>query len=231
MKKNKEIKLIDISKIRYSPEIEVELPKNKNSEQLIKRNRILKGWTITSDYSLTNGMEIKPKNSNKLYYNEESLLQLKEILALLKVHRAKVSNSCGLHIHIDCTKLTDLEVLQIIKEFIHKQRYFIKQFNINTKRIEDFCRLLPRENLHKLTEKDIHKFRHNTSDWSFGNTGDYRGCFYLNEKYHSLNASHLRKGDFNTLEFRLYQPTLNYNELKNRIYFTLNFIKESLERE
>jgi len=214
MKKTKDIKLVNITKIRFAPELEVELPKNKDSEKLIKRNRILKGWTITSDYSLDNGMEIKPKNSNKLYYNEETLLQLKEILALLRVHKAKVTDTCGLHIHIDYSNLSDIKILQII----------------NKKRIEDFCKLLPRENLHKLTEKDINKFRNNVS-WGFGNTGDYRNCFYLDEKYYSLNASHLRKGDFGTLEFRLYQPSLNYKELKDRIYFTLNFIKDSLERE
>jgi hypothetical protein len=223
--KKKKIKLINIKSIRFAPEIEVELPISKDSQKLIERNRTLRGWWTDFDGSLENGLEIKPKDSNKLYYNEETLLQLKEILALLRVHRAKIGKTCGLHIHVNVKNLTDKQILEIIKEFVHKQRFFIKRFKIDKNRMESTCKLLPRENLTKLTEKQIHDFRTNTEDWSFS------GYSYLDEKYMSLNASHLKKSDYGTLEFRLYTATLNYKELKDRIYFTLNFVKESLERE
>jgi len=227
MKKNKEkeIKLIDIKKIRFSPEIEVELPAKQDADKLIERGKTLKGWEIKSDGSLDNGIELSPENSNHLYWNDDSLMQIKEILALIRVYRGKINiKTCGFHIHIDIKHLTDKQILTIIKEFIHKQRYIIKRFNVHKDRLEHTCQLLPKENLHKLTEKEIYKFR-NKSDFSFSNYD------YLDEKYYSLNVIHLPRNNYQTLEFRLFGGSLNFREIKERIYWVLNFIKDSLERD
>jgi hypothetical protein len=127
MKKDK-IKFVDISKIRFGVEIEVEFTNPELGQKLIDRHRVLEGWTIDVDGSLEGGAEYKPKNNNHLYWNEESLTQLKEILAIIKCHKGHVSKNCGLHIHIDCKKFSDKQVLFIIREFIACQRYIIKTF-------------------------------------------------------------------------------------------------------
>jgi hypothetical protein len=220
------IKLVDIKKIRFAVEIEIEFPHSKDSQKLIDRHRVLEGWEIDFDGSLENGAEYRPKNSNHLYWNEESLTQLKEILALIKVHRGKVMKTCGLHIHINCKNFTDRQILEIVKEFIHKQKYIIKRFEVHPDRLEDTCKMLPRENLNKLTEKQIHNFRKQKEMWSYEG---YNGL--LDEKYQACNISHLREGDYGTIEFRLFDATLSYKKLKEQIYWTLTFIKDCLERE
>jgi len=221
----KDVKLFDMTKLRFATEIEVEFPRSKDSQKLIDRHRVLNGWEIDYDGSLDNGAEYRPTNKNHLYWNEESLTQLKEMLALIRVHRAKVNKNCGLHIHVDCKKFTDKQVLEIIKEFIHKQRYIIKRFDIHKDRVAQTCKLLPRENLNALTVKQINKFRKGTASWNF------QTYSYLDEKYYSLNASHLKSGDYGTLEFRLFDGTLNYKRLVSQIQYILNFVKESVERE
>jgi len=227
MKTNKEkIKLVDIKKIRFAVEIEVEFPHSKDSQKLIDRHRVLEGWEIDYDGSLENGAEYRPKNGNHLYWNEESLTQLKEILALIKVHRGKVMKTCGLHIHVNCRNFTDIQILEIVKEFIHKQKYIIKRFGVHPDRLEDTCKMLPRENLNKLTEKQIHNFRKQKEMWSYEG---YNGL--LDEKYQACNISHLREGDYGTIEFRLFDATLSYKKLKEQIHWTLTFIKDCLERE
>jgi hypothetical protein len=227
MKKNKkEIKLIDITKIRWAIEIECEFPHSKDSQKLIDRHRVLDGWEIDYDGSLENGAEYRPKKSNHLYWNEESLTQLKEILALIKVHRGRISKNCGLHIHINCKNFTDKQILFIIKEFIACQKYIVKTFEVHSDRLDNTCKLLPKEDLNKLTEKQIHNFRRQTQEWSYSG---YNGL--LEEKYRALNVSHLRQGDYGTLEFRLFDSTLSYKKLKTQIEWTLNFIKRSIERE
>jgi len=218
--------LVDIKHIRWAIEIEVEFPHSKDSQKLIDRHRVLDGWEIDYDGSLTNGAEYRPKNSNHLYWNEESLTQLQEILALIKVHKGHIGKSCGLHCHVDAKKFTDKQILVIIKEFIRKQKYIVKKFNVHPDRLEDTCKLLPRDGLSKLTEKQIHNFRKQASDWSYDG---YNGL--LDEKYNALNISHLRSGDYSTLEFRLFDSTLSYKKLKTQIEWVLNFIKDSLERE
>lgn len=224
-KKIDKIKLLDITKIRFAPEIEIEFPKSKDSQKLIGRNRVLKGWYIDSDGSLDNGAEYKPKKNNKLYFNEEGLTQIKEILALIKVHKGKVNKTCGLHIHVDVSNLPDKKVLEIIREWIHRQKFIIKKFNVHPDRLDQYCQILPKDNLQKLTIKQIHDFRNSDKGWQFD------AYDYLDSKYYSLNATHLQKDDFGTLEFRLFTATLNFKEIQACIQFCLNFIKDSCERE
>jgi hypothetical protein len=151
-------------------------------------------------------------------------MQIKEILALCRVYKAKALPSCGLHLHFSVKSMTDKQILTIIKEWVHRQKYIAKRFKVSKERLEDTCKLLPKSELHKLTEKEIHQFRNNlrTSFRSYG---------YLDEKYYSLNACHLPKQDYQTLEFRLFSSTTNFREIKEAIYFTLTFLKDSLERE
>src|SRR3989304_6698950 len=111
--KKQEIKLIDITKIRYSPEFEFELPAKVDADKLIERGKTLKGWEIKGDGSLDNGIELSPENSNHLYYNDDSLMQIKEVLALVRVYRGKAKSTCGLHIHINVKNLSDKKILTI----------------------------------------------------------------------------------------------------------------------
>jgi hypothetical protein len=222
-KKEKEIKLIDITKIRFSPEFEFELPAKIDADKLIERGKTLKGWEIKYDGSLTNGIELSPENSNHLFYNEDSLMQIKEVLALVRVYKGRALSSCGLHIHINCKNLTDKQILSIIREFIHKQKFIIKRFGVSKQRLTETCKLLPKSD-YKLTEKIIHQYR-NKKGYSFN---EYSS---LDEKYRSLNISHLPKDDYQSLEFRCFESTVNFKEIKSVIYFVLTFIKDALERE
>lgn len=222
--KNDKIKLIDITKIRFSPEFEAELPARRDAEKLIERGRTLKGWEIKSDHSLQNGIELSPENSNHLYYNKDSLMQIKEVLALARVYRGKAKENCGLHIHVNVKNLSDKQILTIVKEWVHKQQFVAKRFHVSQERLKDTCKLLPKNELYKLTEKDIHNFRNNTRT-------SFRTYGYLDEKYYSLNVNHLPKSDYQTIEFRLFSGTVNFREIKEAIYWTLTFVKDCLERE
>ena len=222
--KERELKLIDITKLRFSPEFEFELPAKIDADKLIERGRTLKGWEIKGDGSLQNGIELSPENNNRLYYNQESFLEIKEILALCRVYKSKALPTCGLHLHIDMKKFTDKQVLSIIKEWVHRQKYIAKRFDVSKERLEETCKFLPKTELHKLTEKEIHAFRNNLRS-SFKNYG------YLDTKCYSLNANHLPKSDYGTLEFRMFSSTVNFREIKEVIYFVLTFIKDACERE
>src|SRR3972149_9126588 len=142
--KEKEIKLVDIKKIRYALELEIELPAKVDADKLIERGKTLKGWEIKSDGSLNNGIELSPENPNHLYYNPDSLMQIKEVLALVRVYRGKAKDTCGLHIHINVRNLSDKQILTIVKEWVHKQRFIAKKFHVNKDRLAETCKLLPK---------------------------------------------------------------------------------------
>lgn len=223
-KKEKQIKLVDITKIRFSPEFEFEMPSHKVADKLIERGRTLKGWELKQDGSLDHGLEVSPENSNHLYYNEDSLMQIKEVLALVRVYRGKALSTCGLHIHVNVKNLSDAQILTIIKEWVHRQKYIIKRFGTSKERLENTCKLLPKSNLNKLTEKEIRAVRNNIRT-------SFSMYDYLDDKYYSLNANHISKSDYGTLEFRCFESTTNFKEIKSIIYFVLTFIQEALERE
>jgi hypothetical protein len=223
IKKEDKIILVDITKIRFSPEFEFELPAKTDADKLIERGKTLKGWTLKGDGSLKNGIELSPENSNHLYYNQDSLMQIKEILSLVRVYRGRAMPSCGLHLHISAKTMTDKQLLIIIKEWIHRQKWVAKRFKVSKERLSETCKFLPKSD-YKLTEKVIHQYR-NKEGYSFS------GYSSLDEKYRSLNISHLPKNDYQSLEFRLFSSTVNFREIKEAIYFTLTFVKDCLERE
>ena len=223
--KKERIKLIDIKQFRFSPELEIELPKKEDSQSLIDRGKTLKGWEIKSDSTLDNGIELSPENSNHLYWNKESLMQIKEVLAIVRVHKGFINKkTCGLHIHVSAKGLSDKNVLKIINEWVHRQRYIVERFKINKDRLDDTCKLLPKEEINKLTEKQIHLFR-NSDSYSLRTYG------YIDEKYYSLNVNHLPRNNYQTIEFRLFSGSVCYRDIKSAIYFVLTFIKDACERD
>ena len=222
-KKEQTVKLIKIETIRYSPEFEFELPKKTDADKLIERGKTLKGWNLKSDGSLSNGIELSPENSNHLFYNENCLMEIKEVLALVRVYKGRALPSCGLHIHVNCKNLSDKQILTIIREFIHKQKFIVKRFGVSKTRLSETCKLLPKKD-YKLTEKVIHQYR-NKEGYSFS------GYSSLDEKYRSLNISHLPKNDYQSLEFRCFESTTNFKEIKSIIYWVLTFIRDCLERD
>ena len=219
----KTVKLYDFTRLRFAVEIEVEFPKRKDSEKLIDRHRTLKGWEIDCDGSLDNGAEYRPRKTNKLYWNEEAKMQINEVMALIRVHGGKVSRNCGLHIHIDTSKMTNKQILTIITEFIHKQRYIITKFNTSKDRLESMCKLLPFEGLKKIREKDIAEYRREGGKW------DFEAYEYFNDKYHALNITNLP--DKGTLEFRLFNATNKPKEILERVEWVLKFVRDCMERD
>jgi len=202
-----------LDNIRFGIEIEAEFPQSKDSYDLIQRNRIIRGWKIDEDGSLDNGAEYKPKDNNKLYFGEESLTQIKEIIALVKVHKGHIRTSCGLHIHIDAKEFTDTEIVNIVKKFIKNQSQIKKDFCVVKSRLKYNSRIIPKSVIKKINEDTIKKIRS-------GNEYDYSDNFYSNRNY-MLNLQSLFT--HGTLEFRFFNGTIMYNKIKGHIRWTINF--------
>ncbi len=83
-----------VYKLRWSPELEVEFPTKIDIDKLHARyDKFLGGWQVTTDGSLDNGLEFKPKKSHKLYYNSESFEEIREIFHLIRGHKGKVTHT------------------------------------------------------------------------------------------------------------------------------------------
>ena len=126
--------------IRFAPEIEVEFKNTKISDNLIKKHRIIPKWSLDYDGSLESGCEYRPKDCNKLHFNEGSIDQIKEILGLIKAHRGHIRSSCSLHVHVDASKLSNLEICNIVKAFIKVQPSIVRQFKPLRSRLHHYAK-------------------------------------------------------------------------------------------
>jgi hypothetical protein len=211
-------KILTYKDIRFSPEIEVEFPENIYTEEIIDnedRDYTISGWKMTSDGSLENGIEYKPCSYNKLYYNETSLNQIKRLLNKIQYMEGRIKESCGLHIHIDAKDLNNQELANIISNFVKQQDKIIDKFEVNYDRLDQYCHRLPSKVV-EITKEDISTLR------------EYDRCEVWEEtekKYYALNIEQLYYGNYNTLEFRLFNGTLDFNTMSKYIRWTLKFIE------
>jgi hypothetical protein len=200
--------------LRFAIEIEVEYPQKKDSQKLISKHRIIRGWALDYDGSLANGAEYRPKDRNKLYWNEDSIDQIKEIIGLIKAHRGHIKGStCGFHVHVDMTRFTNKEICNIIKAYIKQQNKIYKQFKVLKCRL-DYAQKIPINVLKYLTESNIQKVKDNNTTYGEGHE-------YMNERHYGLNLLALQK--HGTLEFRQCGGTIQIRRIKEYVKFALNF--------
>lgn len=173
----------------------------------------MRGWEITEDCSLDNGLEYKPSSNNHLYYNVETLKGIKNLLKMIKSNGGYVESNCGLHIHVDVACFSDKEIANIIKNFVVNQKEIIAKFRVYQHRLNEYCHPLPEE-LKNITAENIKKFR----DTHRKNFSGMIGKFY------ALNMECIYKNSYKTLEFRLFNGTLGYETMKKYIFWVLNFV-------
>lgn len=219
-KKLDPVQFVDIKKIRFAPELEVEFPKEINAEKIINHEKV-RNWTVKYDGSLTNGAEFVPNDDNHLYYNQAGLRQIQDVLKRIKSHKGRISTRCGLHIHVDTKGISNEKLVEIVKEFIHKQRYIVKRFHVHDCRLKDACALIPRTYLSKLTTKKLASYRNDDCNW--------RLAAEVFDRHSVLNI--LCLPETGSIEFRLFNGSANYEQVKACIHWTLMFMKECLERD
>jgi hypothetical protein len=209
--------------LRFSLEIEAEFPEKINTTELRARYRKLLGsWTVTTDYSLNNGLEFKPTNKNKLKFTPECFAEIAEIMKIIRIHKGKVDGkTCGLHVHIDMTRVSNKDLLKIIKESYAKQLYIIKDFKVRQERLKKYCKPLTKKEVSKLNVNVLEQFR---SDPKYVLNNEY-----LQNKYYLLNIKSLL--EFNTIEFRLFNGTKYMRDIKKIMKYIFEFLINALERE
>ena len=200
--------------LRFSVEIEVEFSDKKDSQKLIEKHRIIPGWALDYDGSLDNGAEYRPKDRTHLHWNEDSIDQIKEIIGLIKAHKGDIRSTCGLHVHVDMKDFTYREIANIIKAYIKDQNKICKEFKMLKQRL-DYAQKIPKSVIRYLTESNIRKVKEGQLEYGEG------GCQYLTERHYSLNVDALHK--HGTLEFRLFNGSIQIRRIKAYIKWCLNF--------
>jgi len=218
-----------ISKIRFSPEIEVFYSYKNYRRARRLRTFNIPGWEMGYDYSITAdqdscdsyghdrdypGAEYRPKKSNRLYFNDNSLDQIENLFNGIKKCGGHINKYCGLHIHIDATSLSVYKIRKIIKKFYKKQDAILKKYSPWYTRLE-YCQPIKRDFLRLKNKHEF--FGRYKRDESFNHI--------FTAKYFALNLGNLPI--FGTIEFRFFNGTLNFNHFKAKLKWLLEFIDKA----
>lgn len=172
------------------------------------------GSSYWSRNSLDNGCEYRPKDKNKLYLNEDSIDQIKEIIGLIKAHRGAIRPTCGLHIHVDMSTFQNKEIVSIIKAFLSNQKHLYRRFKVLKSREEYTTLKIPQNTFKHLTEENIRKIKKD----SYGYDSDVE---YFSDRHFGLNIKSLP--EHGTLEFRLFNGTIQASKIKEYVTFVITF--------
>ena len=174
-------------------------------------------WTVESDSSVaTDGGEQCEFVTPKCTYDDIPTVQ--ECVRALRKAKAKVNNSCGLHIHIDGANHTPRSLKNLVFTFRAKEDLIFKAVGTQRSRLERWCKPIDDklvDSIKKLKTTDNSSLR---STW-YGTYDDWHdeSAHYHASRYHALNLHSLWfRG---TVEFRLFEATLHAGEI--RAYITL----------
>lgn len=155
-----------------------------------------------------------------LNYDDIPLLQ--NIISSLRSAGAVTNNSCGIHIHIDGANHTPDSLRRLVNFMTERQDLFYEALEIGSRGFH-WCKKL---NSQILT--DLKKERVLTKDkveeiWYSQSNDNYMGgidhTHYNSTRYHGINLhSYFSK---NTVEFRLFNSTLNEDKVKAYIQLCL----------
>lgn len=172
-----------------------------------------------------------------LHYEDIELLQ--ELIRKLRKAGAKSSPEymCGVHVHIGADGHTPASLRNLANIMASHERLLIEALNIDSDRIDSYCRTVDPEFLRRLNKEKPTTWEKLSDVWYEGNGDPWsRTAHYNGTRYHMLNlhATFTKR----TVEFRLFQfdePTenrkggLHAGQLKSYIQLCLALNQQAKE--
>lgn len=171
------------------------------------RSDTYNSWKVTSDGSLRG--EKTFELVSPVLEGEAGLQELKVVSDVLVALRAKINQSCGLHIHFDASNMT-VQTWKNLYENYANLEPVIDSMMPRSRRYNTYCQSIAKTDLHtKLqacdTVQEISKL--------------YYG------RYYKVNAESYVK--HNTVEFRQHSGTIEFAKIENWVRFLDGLVKQS----
>ena len=182
-------------------------------------------WKVMYDGSLPNntlrergGAEIV---SPILYYRDIETVQ--KLVTLLKSKGVQVNEKCGIHIHVGAHHLNVQQLKNLANVMYSKEDIIYKALQVSENREQHYCKKTDEVFIDKLNTEKPADMQSLKNLWystlaPFENSNNH----YNKSRYHSLNYhATFTKG---TVEFRLFNGSLDADEIKAYIQFVLALV-------
>lgn len=217
---NSEFKQYNISQeITFGVELEVvhkEYNKFKNIPALYKE------YSVTTDETVSNGIEVI---SPILHYNSNDLSTLKKVCDTLKARDFTTDYTCGGHIHIGANYLTSKkDYIMLLYLYVNCENIFYK--------ITDKAWTQKRSLVLLYADLIREKIFKTIRDGTLDNIDDYKEYITLlkgitSTKNYGLNLHYINNIEKNTIEFRMPNGEIDFNELLANITLFVKLISVS----
>jgi len=190
-------------------------------------------WDFRDDGSLSdNDGECGSDNVGEmvtppLYYKDIGFLQ--EAVRALKAAGAYVNETCGVHVHVESSYLSDRALARLVNLMHRHQNELYQALEVLSSRREAYCKPVR----HGLVQTIRY---HRKSLSNFGSDGmksmwygdPHAGSSqYDGSRYYSLNLhSHWYRG---TVEFRFFNGTLHAGKIRSYVVLALHMVKKAAE--
>ena len=154
----------------------------------------------------------------------EDLKTLTAIVELIKAAGGKVNRSCGLHIHVDARGFTPQAVVNLVTLIGSREQLLYKALGIPKDRMR-YCKRINDDLVESIRLRKPESMEELRKDWYQESPYEAVEGKYHSTRYHGLNLHAMfTKG---TIEFRLFNSTLEGKEIKAYVQFTLALCKQA----
>ena len=158
-----------------------------------------------------------------LTYPDLEILQ--QVVAKLKAAGASVNKSCGLHIHVDAKRFTPQAVVNLVTLIGSREQLLYRALGIPKDRMR-YCKRINDELVQTIVEKKPESLEELRRNWYLESPYETVEGKYHSTRYHGLNLHAMfTKG---TVEFRLFNSTLEASEVKAYVQFVLALSNQAL---
>jgi len=181
-------------------------------------------WTAMTDASLSGGYDHAAEIVTPPLKGAEDIELVGQVAQALRRGGAKVDGTCGQHVHVGTFDLNGIErintksITNLCKLWAGKEDLILQAFNVSRGRIEQWCRRMNANFIERLphitSEQDLNRA------W-FGGYTNWEPEHYDGHRYHALNLNN-RWRSGKTIEFRIFNGTLNAGKIAARIQFALH---------
>jgi len=140
---------------------------------------------------------------------------------------ASEKETCGIHVHINAAPHDARTLRNITNIMYSKEDLIYKALQVDVQREQRYCKKVEENFLNELNRKKPKTLNQVSEIWYGGRDG--RNSHYHNSRYHCLNLhSVFQKG---TIEFRLFNSTLQPEKIKAYVQFCLAISAQALNQK